>query len=253
MLQGCAVGSGQHLPGDPNPRGPQSPRVHHSPLPAFQPPGSLTLSPRSPRFPGKPCERRGVVREGPGHGCSWGGGYLPPALDRLLALGVHLHPVRRKRCEKGVWDGGTPRVTPPWRQAQCWLPIPSGLEPWDLPSPVVRPWGGWVRTQRGCGSTYPWPGVSTLASGSWQPGSWRTLPREAKSSSLSLPPTAPPSHAMSPSPCQGTPRSPPTTLGAWHRAGSHMPPSRVSSASLRGWLQQGHPTRRVVPLPHAIG
>lgn len=41
----------QYCPGDPSPWG----CIVH-PL-ALQPPGSLTLSPRSPRFPGKPCGR----------------------------------------------------------------------------------------------------------------------------------------------------------------------------------------------------
>lgn len=44
-----------------------------------------------------------------------------------------------------------------------------------------------------------------------------------------------------PTPCHGTPHRTPPTPGAWHRVGSHVPPSRVVSASPRGGCSRDTP------------
>lgn len=100
MLQRCTAGSSSTSLGTPVAGGASLSLQHTE---------SLTLSPRSPRFPGTPC---GGQERGAQEGITQTrvqlrkGGYLLLAHDPPLALGVHPHPARRKGHEKGV--GGTP-------------------------------------------------------------------------------------------------------------------------------------------------
>lgn len=169
-LQGCVLGRRQHLPRDP-----PSWSTHCSPLgsPALRVP---TLSPRSPRFPGKPCgreERGDQAGVQPGVQPGRGDIYHWPAIAFWPRASIFTLWEER-HASRGSGMGAPPASLP-----------------WGCRCGISHPWGTAVRVQGDHGSTYPWPWVSTLASGSWQPSSRGTLPGKSKSLSLSLLPTAP--------------------------------------------------------------
>lgn len=225
-------GGGEAAP----PWGLQSLGVHHSPPLSCSPaPRVPYLVPTLPPVPRQALWERGEGWSGRvlAGGAAREGGYLLLDHDPLLAPGAHLHPVRIKELGKGCLGWGQPQHHPTLgtgslspRGCAMGFPVPCGG---DTEEDAVG--GAMVVPTRGPGSPR-----SPLAPGVPAPGA----PCRGKMQELFPVLAAHPSHAMSP-PCQGTPHRTSAVLGAQHRASSHVPPSRVVSASPRGGCSRDTP------------
>lgn len=210
--------------------------VHHSP-PSSSAHRVPYLVPTLPPVPRQALwgRREGWSGRGPDQGAAGEGGYLLLAHDPLLALGAHLHPARRKGCEKGVWVGGSPasphprdRCSSGAESCQGWRREPSCLWLWGHGGTVAVP-------TRGPGSPR-----SPLAPGSPAPGApcqgkARTHPHRHCPQLLPALPGTPP--------CQETPHSPHHLSGCLaHRK---LPCATIQSrlSTLRGRWLQGHSSR----------
>lgn len=181
--------------------------------------GVFTAGPRSPSGPGRPsspCEKKGIREEGLG----WG----HPQRHPTLGTGVELAPCPLRPGAVGfpVPGGGdtggcSEDVGGLWR----YLPVALGLRArlWLL---AARPPGHPAR------------------------GRQELVPVLAAHCSSQPCPAPPP-------PCQGSPCRPSTVLGAQHRIGFHVPPSRVVSASPRSGCSKDTPWEECPHISHAIG
>lgn len=218
MLQRCTAGSRQHLPGHPN----TWRCIILSPAP--HPTESLTLSPRSPRFPGKPCgEEERYGQEG-----AWirvhlrkGGTYCWPTIP--FWPWAPIFTLQEGRDVRRVFSLGAPQhhPTPGTAAALAQRPVRTGTI--SLTVPAVRTWWGlWQYLPVVPGHhVHLW---LLAAPPPERPARGRqelipTLTAHSSSQSCQVPP-----------PCQGSPHSPHTSLGVWHTGGCHVPPSRVDSA-----------------------
>lgn len=233
MLQRCPAGSRQHLSGHPN----TWRCIILSPAP--HPTESLTLSPRSPRFPGTPCggeERYG--QEG-----AWirvqlrkEGTYCWPTIP--FWPWAPIFTLQEGRDARRVFSLEAPQhhPTPGTAAALAQRPARAGTISLTVPSyeDIV---GTMAVPTRGPGSPR-----SPLAPGS--PAPRAPCQRKARTCSHPHCPQLLPVLLRNPlPPCRGHPTVPTTSLGAWHTGGCHVPPSRVGSEpSEVRWLQ-GHSTR----------